>query len=229
MTILIDTPSTSEIALDPIVENDWVRASWERFTALVNQPEFSQAKCYYYQSEMRIETMGVGANHAIDNGLLYAAIVLYCALTGLTSRGLINASYRKSGYQEAQPDISFYVGSAVQSIPQSNELIDLDQTPAPNLAIEIAATSLSDDLGKKRLLYEELGIQEYWVVDVEQSVILAFEVRYRGSDRIQTSKVLPNLELSILEQALRDRKTQDDSQIMQTLLQQFSMLPKSVA
>ncbi len=222
MTLTLDAPSTPTLA----VENTWVKASWETFLALAEKPELSHGKFYYYQSELRIETMGVGANHAIDNGLLYAALVLYCALTGLTSRGLINASYRKSGYQEAQPDISFYVGSAVQAIPQNNELIDLDRIPAPNLAIEIAATSLNDDLGKKRLLYEDLGIQEYWVVDVEESVILAFQIKDGGSFRIQTSQVLPNLELSVLEQALRDRKTQDDSQIMQTLLQQFTNYPK---
>jgi Uma2 family endonuclease len=204
------------------MENTWVRASWETFLALAEQPELAHGKFYYYQSELRIETMGVGANHAIDNGLLYAALVLYCALTGLTSRGLINASYRKSGYQEAQPDISFYIGNTVQAIPQNNELIDLDRTPTPNLAIEIAGTSLNDDLGKKRLLYEDLGIQEYWVVDVEESVILAFQMKDGGSFRIQTSQVLPNLELSVLEQALRDRKTQDDSQIMQSLLKQFA-------
>jgi Uma2 family endonuclease len=223
MTLTLDTPSAPTLAM----ENAWVRASWDTFLALAEQPELAHAKFYYYQSQLRIETMGVGANHAIDNGLLYAAIVLYCALTGLMSRGLINASYQRSGHQEAQPDISFYVGSAVQTIPQSNELIDLDRTPAPNLAIEIAATSLNDDLGKKRLLYEELGIQEYWVVDVEESMILAFQMKEGGSFRIQTSQVLPNLELSVLEQALRDRKTQDDSQIMQSLLQQFSALPKS--
>jgi Uma2 family endonuclease len=216
MTVILDTPILA-------IPNTWVRASWDTFLTLAEQPEFDRAKFYYYQSELRIETMGVGANHAIDNGLLYAALVLYCALTGITSRGLINASYRKTGYQEAQPDISFYVGSAVQSIPQSNELIDLDRIPAPNLAIEIAATSLNDDLGKKRLLYEDLGIQEYWVVDVEDSVILAFHIKDGGSFRIQTSQVFPNLELRILEQALRDRKTQDDSQIMQTLLKQFTI------
>jgi Uma2 family endonuclease len=219
MTVILDTPTAPTLA----IPNTWVRASWDTFLALAEQPEFDHAKFYYYQSELRIETMGVGANHAIDNGLLYAALVLYCALTGITSRGLINASYRKTGYQEAQPDISFYVGNAVHSIPQSNELIDLDRIPAPNLAIEIAATSLNDDLGKKRLLYEDLGIQEYWVVDVEDSVILAFHIKDGGSFRIQTSQVFPNLELKVLEQALRDRKTQDDSQIMQTLLKQFTI------
>ncbi|MCC5649018.1 Uma2 family endonuclease [Nostoc sp. XA013] len=47
---------------------------------------------------------------------------------------------------------------------------------APDLVIEIAKTSLLDDLGTKRCLatsrfastlYEELGIAEYWVVDVQ--------------------------------------------------------------
>jgi Uma2 family endonuclease len=224
MTLTLDTPSAPTLAM----ENAWVRASWDTFLALAEQPELAHAKFYYYQSELRIETMGVGANHAIENTLMTLAIGLFCMLQNLPVRGLTNATYRKTNVQEAQPDLSYYIGATVTQVPQSNELIDLDRTPAPNLAIEIAATSLNDDLGKKRLLYEELGIQEYWVVDVDESMILAFQMKEGGSFRIQTSQVLPNLELKLLEQALRDRKTQDDSQIMQNLLQQFSILPKCV-
>jgi Uma2 family endonuclease len=222
MTLTLDTPSTPTLAM----ENTWVRASWETFLALAEQPDLAHGKFYYYQSELRIETMGVGANHAIENTLMTLAIGLFCMIQNVPVRGLTNASYRKTNVQEAQPDLSYYFGDAVTQVPHNNELIDLDRTPAPNLAIEIAATSLNDDLGKKRLLYEDLGIQEYWVVDVEESMILAFQIKDGGSFRIQTSQVLPNLELSVLEQALRDRKTQDDSQIMQSLLQQFTNYPK---
>jgi Uma2 family endonuclease len=32
-----------------------------------------------------------------------------------------------------------------------------------NLVIEIAVYSVNDDLGFKRLLYERLGVKEYWI------------------------------------------------------------------
>jgi len=38
------------------------------------------------------------------------------------------------------------------------------------LLIEIAATSLGFDKGRKALLYAKLGVQEYWVVDVNEHV-----------------------------------------------------------
>jgi Uma2 family endonuclease len=63
--------------------------------------------------------------------------------------------------REAQPDVSYYVGEKAVSAPQGSSVVNLDQTPPPDLAIKVADSSLNDDLGKKRLLYEELGVVEY--------------------------------------------------------------------
>ncbi|MDY7012460.1 MAG: Uma2 family endonuclease [Cyanobacteriota bacterium] len=202
--------------------NTWVNATWEEFVALSDDPAYEKATCYYYDCKMRIETMGVGPDHAVDNGLIHTGIVLYCTLKAIALRGLINASYRQPGSQEAQPDASYYLNDKALCVPQGNTIVDLDTYPAPDLVIEIAATSLNDDLGFKRLLYEELGVGEYWVVDVPNSSILAFQIRDRGSQRIDTSNVLPGLEIATLEAALQSRQTQDDSQIMATLMSQFS-------
>lgn len=46
-----------------------------------------------------------------------------------------------------------------------------------SLVIEIADTSLSDDLGPKAALYARYGVQEYWVVDIARRVILAHRAR----------------------------------------------------
>ncbi len=211
--------SPKPIAFTP---NQWQLADWASFVAIADDPAYAKAKCYYFKAQMRVEIMGVGPNHAIDNGLIYAAIVLYCTLKGISSRGLINASYRKPEHSEAQPDISYYLGAAAQQVPNSNTIIDLDIYPAPDLAIEIAATSLSEDLGLKRLLYESLGVKEYWVVNVELGEIWAFQILSdRGSQRITESIVLPGLAITMLEAALRSRQIADDSQIMAQLLIQF--------
>ncbi|TRU21890.1 MAG: Uma2 family endonuclease, partial [Microcystis aeruginosa Ma_SC_T_19800800_S464] len=98
---------------------------------------------------------------------------------------------------------------------------DLNQYPPPDLVIEISKSTLNDDLGNKRLLYEELGVSEYWSVKVDDPQIFAFEIIDRGSTRIDTSKVLPNLKLSVLESALQQARTRDQSQVGRWLISQF--------
>ncbi|MEH2279279.1 MAG: Uma2 family endonuclease [Nostoc sp.] len=88
-----------------------------------------------------------------------------------------------------------------QDIPAGRGIVNLDRYLAPDLVIEIAKTSLLDDLGTKRSLYEELGIAEYWVVDVQNSQIIAYAIAEQGSKRIQESQVFPGI--AILEEALR--------------------------
>jgi Uma2 family endonuclease len=82
----------------------------------------------------------------------------------------------------------------VQLAPTGSSVVNLDSNPAPDLAIEIAYTSLSDDLGEQRILYEDLEVAEYWVVDVKKARITAFTIiASGGSQRISVSEVLPGL------------------------------------
>ena len=110
-------------------------------------------------------------------------------------------------------------------IPQGG-IIDLDQNEPPDLVIEISKTSLSDDLGQKRLLYEDLNIPEYWIIDVQNARIIAFAITHHngqnGSQRIAQSQVLPGLSIDTLQEALRLSRSQNQSQVGQWLLQQFS-------
>ncbi|MEM9946856.1 MAG: Uma2 family endonuclease, partial [Cyanobacteria bacterium P01_D01_bin.36] len=97
----------------------------------------------------------------------------------------------------------------------------IDTYGPPALAIEISTSTLSDDLGKKRLLYERLKVKEYWVVDVKAAKIIAFEIIDGGSRQIQTSLVLPNLKMATIEEALERSKTEDDGTIKRWLLKHF--------
>ena len=99
--------------------------------------------------------------------------------------------------------------------------MNLDRYPAPNLVIDIAKTSLLDDVGAKRSLYEELGVDEYWVLDVENIQVLAYAVADQGSKRIQESQVLPGLRIAIIEEALRRSREMDQSQVGVWLLGEF--------
>lgn len=143
----------------------------------------------------------LGHDHAADNSAIDLAVNLYCITKGIPLKALTNCSYRKSGTQECQPDVSYYLGERAQVIPQRTFVVDLNCYPAPGLVIEIAVTSLLDDQGAKRSLYEDLEVTEYWVVDVQKVQILAFKIAEQGGKRTNRSHVLPGLAISTLEEA----------------------------
>lgn len=117
---------------------------------------------------------------------------------------------------------TFYL-TTFDNIPsRSNAPIDLHQYAPPALVVEMAASSLSDDLGEKRLLYEQMDVQEYWVVDVNQTQVIAFSIANRGSRQIDTSQVLPALTITLIQETLERSRSEDHGAITRWLLSQFS-------
>ena len=88
--------------------------------------------------------------------------------------------------------------------------------------IEISSSTISDDLGKKRLLYEQLGISEYWVVDVQEVKIIAFEMINGGSRQITTSNLLGGLAIADLEETLKLSREKSQSEVGAWILQKYS-------
>lgn len=106
-------------------------------------------------------------------------------------------------------------------MPWEAAIIDLDTYPPPDLVVEVAHSSLADDKGEKRLLYETLGVREYWIVDVENIQVLAFEIQNRGSCRIDQSQLLPGLQITVLEEALRRSRRMSHGKVSAWLMSQF--------
>lgn len=205
-----------------LITDAWVAATWEDFLAIATQPQFELARCYYDAGWMRIETMPIGSGHGQDNAILAAVVSLYGTLRDVAYVSFTNSSFRKTGEQECQPDLAYYIGKTeVQRPTKGSQPVDVDTWGPPTLVIEIAATTLSDELGQKHLLYERLGVAEYWVVSVETATVIAFKVADRGSYQIDASEVLPGLEIATIEAALRRSQTEDDGAINRWLLQQF--------
>ncbi|HEY9832831.1 MAG TPA: Uma2 family endonuclease [Stenomitos sp.] len=209
-------------APENLLTDTWVSATWEEFLVRSERSDLEQARCYYDAGWMRIETMPIGSAHGQDNSILAAVVSLYGTLKGITYVSFTNTSFRKTGERECQPDLAYYIGSDVQRPTKNNQPVDVDVWGTPTLAIEVSSTTLSDDLGQKRLLYERLGAQEYWVVNVEAATVIAFAIADGGSRQIQVSLVLPDLPISVIEDALRRSQTDDDGAVNRWLLQQFS-------
>jgi Uma2 family endonuclease len=199
----------------------WVSATWDEYLKNIENSIYEKAKGYYYNGQYRIEMTPIGNDHSQDHSIINYAIYLYAILKNIQLNGKDNCSYRKPGVIEVQPDLSFYVGENANAIPWGIGIVNLEEYPSPNLVIEVSNTSLSDDLGQKRLLYEDLQVQEYWVVDVQNVRVIAFKIENEGSMRITVSQVLPELKISILTEALQRTRSSNHTEVGAWLLQQF--------
>lgn len=204
-----------------ILTDSWVVASWDEYIQTIEDPRLEKAKGYYYNGRMRIEMPPVGNDHASDHTVIIFAVNLFASIKGIALNGKDNCTYRKIGVQEVQPDVSYYIGENADIVPYGTSIINLDRYAPPDLAIEVANTSLADDKGEKRLLYEDLGVAEYWIVDVQNVQIIAFSIAEAGSRRITQSQVLPGVEISLLEEALRRTRKMNQSSVGSWLLTQF--------
>lgn len=208
-----------------ILTNTWVKAAWDEFVAIADNPDqikLGKAQFYYDNGSMRIENMTTGFSHGRSHFLLASAISLYGTLQDLNFISLDNGSFRKPGERECQPDLAFYFGNDLPEIPPGNSPVNVDLYGPPTLAIEISASTLSDDMGQKRLLYERLDIDEYWIVDVANAKIIALSISEGGSRQIQTSAVLPDLQIAVIEEALRRIQSENDGEVNRWLLKQFT-------
>lgn len=192
----------------------WVDCGWNEFIQIVENPIYEKAKFYYHNRQLRIEMPPVGSDHADDNGIIVVLINLFGIAKNLPMRLKVNCSYRRSGLREAQPDASYYIGERVSLAPTGSSVVNLDNNSPPDLVIEIADTSLADDLGQKRLLYEDLAVNEYWVVDVKKARITAFKIiPDGGSQRISESSVLPGLAIALIEEGLQRSREIDNTSV----------------
>jgi Uma2 family endonuclease len=217
MTAVLETVTQDEILTDT-----WAKASWQEFQSLANASKYANGRSYYDQGLMRIEMAALGPIHGRDNAVVARLINLFATLKSIRILEFTNTSFTKTETRECQPDSSFYIGNIAKLPPRNNSAVDLNTYEPPTLVLEIASTTLSDDLGAKRLLYERLGVKEYWVVNTNASNIIAFEIFNGGSREIRASVVLPELDISVVEEALQRSQTTDDGEVNRWLLQRFS-------
>ena len=184
---------------------------------------WEKGKFYYDREQMRVEISPVGPLHGRQSSIIPYLVILFATFRNIRVVQFTNASFRKAGIREFQPDLAYYIGSGLRVPPDdSNSPVNLNEYDPPNLVVEIGASSFNDDLGSKRLLYENAGISEYWVERANTREVFAFAINGGSSGRIQQSRVLPGLEIALVEEALNRSQTQDDGEINRWLIQTFS-------
>lgn len=203
----------------PIIDT-WVTAAWDEYIKNIEHPTCQKAKGYYHSGKYRIEMTPIGNEHSQDHSIINHAVYLYATLKGIPLTGKDNCSYRQIG-REFQPDLSYYVGDNANAIPWGVGIVNLDKYPVPDLVIEVSHTSLSDDLGEKRLLYEDLQVAEYWVVDIQNIKVIAFAMEDGGSKRIAESQILEGLKFNILTEVLQRSRNTNHTEVGRWLMQQF--------
>ena len=107
------------------------------------------------------------------------------------------------------PDIVLYIGDDAPTWKTGQpRFIDLNKCRSPNLVGEISDTTLAIDLDAKKRMYAELGISEYWVIDMSVSGMFAFRLDEGAAyQECAVSQVSPNLAIALLEETLEQLTT----------------------
>ncbi|WP_204140220.1 Uma2 family endonuclease [Halomicronema sp. CCY15110] len=207
------------LSASPQVQTDtWCKAVWSTFADLIDAPSFEMGRSYFDNGYMRIEMSPLGAGHSRQNSVVSKVVSLFAMIHCLRTAEFVNGSFHQAGERGCQPDLAFYIGADFELPPQNNAPVDVNRYGPPTLVVEVASSTFKDDLGAKRLLYERLGVTEYWVVNVADRTVIAFAMANRRSGEIVTSAVLPGLEMSLIEAALTRSQTEDDSALMRWLM-----------
>ena len=95
------------------------------------------------------------------------------------------------------------------------------KTP-PLLIVEVVSPGdKRTDYKEKEFEYKNAGVREYWIIDVQNVQVIAFEIQNRGSRRIEQSQVLPGLEIALLEEAFQRSRQMNHGKVSAWLLSQF--------
>jgi len=205
-----------------VTDTWWGKVGWEEYIELAENPAYADGRFYYHQGLLRIEMSPLGPRHSRQSSIISKAVSLFATIKNIRIVEFANTSFRNAGVGEFQPDLAFYIGSGLKVPPQSNEPIDLQDFDPPSLVVELGAASVSDELGRKRLMYEESGVQEYWVNDLNVGEIVAFAIAEGRSGRVRESQVLPGLAITLVEEAIKRSQVEDDTKINLWLLKTFS-------
>jgi Uma2 family endonuclease len=158
------------------------RHSWQDFKAIQGLMEQQSGLRMAYLDGV-IEFMTLGEYHETIKSMIAILLGIYFWQQGIQFIPVGSATREsKEKSVSFEPDESYYLG---------------EKKEHPDLAIEVNVTSGSPQKLEK---YQRLSIREVWIWQAEKLVIYVLE-----GDRYQetpTSKLLPNLDIALLEECV---------------------------
>jgi Uma2 family endonuclease len=191
----------------PVIIDRQSSATWEDYLHRVENPqsELELERVFFNCGVMWVEDMGnEGINHARFNKLFTMILAFWFARLGDVKFELLGGCViEKPPYQGAAADEVLYIGgNAPKYKSGGSRRVDLNEWRVPDLAVEIADTTLASDLDEKKQLYLTLEIPEYWVVDVRGKRVLAFRLVDGKYQECIESVALAGLSIELLDRTL---------------------------
>ena len=184
----------------------WKSATWEDYLTYRDDPTIEKVRLFFHRGYLLVIDMGgEGINHATVSDLFTMLFFIWFSqkpeqVFSSLGRCLMEKPTTKAG----APDLVLYLGEDYPHWqPGEPRRIDLNQWRVPNLVGEISDTTLATDLDEKKQLYADFGIPEYWIVDVREQRVFAFQLQSNGKyQECSQSLTLAGLPISLLEQTL---------------------------
>jgi Uma2 family endonuclease len=204
-------------------------ATWEDYLNRVENPQRELERVFFNCGVMWVEDMGnEGINHARFNKLFTLILGFWFArLEDVKFELMGGCVLEKPKYQGAAPDEVVYIGgNAPRYQSGESRRVDLNKWRVPDLAVEIADTTLASDLDEKKQLYLTLEVPEYWVVDVRGKRVLAFRLVDGKYQECIESVALAGLPIALLDRTL-ERMDDDNGNVAMWFANQIQNLPAS--
>ena len=184
----------------------WKSATWEDYLTYRDDPTIEKVRLFFHRGYLLVIDMGgEGINHATVSDLFTMLFFIWFSqkpeqVFSSLGRCLMEKPTTKAG----APDLVLYLGEDYPRWqPGEPRRIDLNQWRVPNLVGEISDTTLVTDLDEKKQLYADFGIPEYWIVDVREQRVFAFQLQSNGKyQECSQSLTLAGLPITLLEQTL---------------------------
>ncbi|MBR8826647.1 MAG: Uma2 family endonuclease [Gomphosphaeria aponina SAG 52.96 = DSM 107014] len=188
----------------------WQNATWEDYLNYRDAPITERVRLYFYQNRLLVEMGSEGINHSNISDLFTMLFAFWFA----QKPEVVFSSYggclleKPTAKIACAPNIVLYLGENYPRWqPEERRYLNLEQWRIPDLVGEISDTTLASDLDEKKYLYAQLGIPEYWVVDVRAGRVIAFALQKGKYEEIDQSKAIEGLAIELLEQTLAQLST----------------------